>query len=121
MAPTPLELGGLSSLSVVDLNVIKAKFQRGEFEFTQHAVDQSLLRHITVQELRESIAGSEVIEDYPTDKYGPTCLLLGFTAATRPLHAQVSYPSRPLIKVVTVYQPDPERWVDHRYRRTLND
>ncbi len=103
--------------SAVDLDAIKTKFQRNEFEFSQHAVDQSVIRHITVQELREAVAGSEVIEDYPADKYGPSCLLLGLTLGARPLHAQVSYPSRPLIKVITVYQPDPERWVDHRYRR----
>jgi uncharacterized protein DUF4258 len=102
---------------VVDLDAIKAKFRRNEFEFSKHAVDQTLIRRITVQELREAVATSEVIEDYPADKYGPCCLLLGFTTAGRPLHVQVSYPSRPLIRVVTIYQPDPERWVDHRYRR----
>jgi len=103
---------------VVDLDGIKAKFQRNEFEFSQHAVDQALLRHISVQELRDAVATAEVIEDYPTDKYGPSCLLLGFTAAARPIHTQVSYPSRPVIKVVTVYEPDPERWIDSRRRRT---
>jgi Domain of unknown function (DUF4258) len=109
---------GLAIISaVVNLDAIKAKVQRGEFEFTQHAVDQTLLRHITVQELREAIEVSEVIEEYPTDKYSPSCLLLGFTTATRPLHIQVSDPSRPVIKVITVYQPDPERWVDLRQRR----
>ena len=105
---------------MVNLGEIKARFQRDEFEFSQHAVDQSVLRHISVKELREAIATSEVIEDYPTDKYGPSCLLLGFTSASRPLHAQVSYPSRPLIKVITVYEPDPKLWVDHRNRRPTN-
>lgn len=102
---------------MVDLDAIKAKFQHGEFEFTQHAVDQTLLRDITVQELREAVEAAEVIEEYPVDKYSPSCLLLGFTNATRPLHVQVSDPSRPIIKVITVYQPDPERWVDLRHRR----
>jgi hypothetical protein len=102
---------------VVDLDGIKAKFQRDQFEFSQHAVDQTLVRRISVQELREAIVASEVIEDYPNDKYGPSCLLLGFTALARPLHAQVSHPSRPIIKVVTVYEPDPERWIDYRHRR----
>lgn len=106
---------------VVDLDAIKARFQRGELEFTQHAVDQTLLRRITVQELREAVEVAEVIEEYPTDKYGPSCLLLGFTAAARPLHVQVSDPSRPVIKVITVYQPDPQRWVDLRYRRNPNE
>jgi hypothetical protein len=103
---------------MVDLNGIKAKFRRNEFEFSRHAVDQTLLRNITVHELREAVEASEVIEDYPADKYGPSCLLLGATAAGRALHAQVSYPSRSLIMVITVYQPDPERWVDHRHRRS---
>jgi hypothetical protein len=34
---------------------------------------------ISVQEIREAIAVGEVIEDYPNDKYGPSCLILGFT------------------------------------------
>jgi hypothetical protein len=33
----------------------------------------------SVQELREAIAVGEVIEDYPTDKYGPSCLVLPHT------------------------------------------
>ncbi len=103
---------------MVDLGGIKDKFRRGEFEFSQHAVDQTVLRRISVQELRETVEASEVIEDYPMDKYGPSCLLLGFTATSRPLHVQVSYPSRPILKVVTAYQPDPERWIELRYRRT---
>jgi len=107
-------------LPMVDLDEIKAKFRRDEFEYSKHAVDQTLLRRISVQELREAVATSEVIEDYSTDKYGPSCLLMGFTTAARPIHSQVSYPSRPLIKVITVYQPDPERWIDHRYRRATD-
>lgn len=105
---------------VVDLDEIKSKVGRDEIEYSKHAVDQALLRHISVQELREAVATSEVIEDYPADKYGPSCLLLGFTATARPIHVQVSYPSRPVIKIITVYQPDPERWIDHRYRRATN-
>jgi hypothetical protein len=60
---------------------IRAKIVRGQFEFTQHAVDQSIVRHISLQELREAIAVGEVIEDYPTDKYGPSCSIFGFTLA----------------------------------------
>ena len=70
-----------------------------------------------MREFYESMASSEVIEDYPDDKYGPTCLILGFTASKRPLHIQCSYPSRPLIKIVTLYEPDPSRWIEFRMRR----
>jgi hypothetical protein len=99
------------------IEAIREKIVSGDFEFSQHAVDQSILRRIRVQELREAIAAGEVIEDYPNDKYGPSCLILGFTAAGRPIHVQCSYPSRPLVKVVTLYEPDPAQWVNFRQRR----
>jgi Domain of unknown function (DUF4258) len=100
---------------------IRAKIADGQFEFSQHAVDQSIVRHISVQELREAIAVGEVIEDYPADKYGPSCLVFGFTLAQRPLHLQCSYPSRPLVKLITVYEPDPRRWVDFKVRRPSDE
>lgn len=96
---------------------IRLKVADGQYEFSKHAVDQSILRHIIVAELREAILGAEVIENYPDDKYGPSCLLLGFTEARRPLHIQCSYPSRPLVKVITLYEPDPALWNDFKRRR----
>ena len=99
---------------------LQAKIARGEFEFSQHAVDQSIIRSISVREVREAFANGQVIEDYPGDKYGPSCLILGFTRVGRPLHIQCSYPSRPLAKVITLYEPDPEQWIDSRIRRRAN-
>jgi Domain of unknown function (DUF4258) len=97
---------------------IREKVAQGQFEFTEHAVDQSILRRISAQELREAIADSEIIEDYPDDKYGPSCLILGFTNARRPLHIQCSHPYRPLIKIITLYEPAPNQWIDFKVRRT---
>jgi len=96
---------------------IREKVSAGQFEFSKHAVDQGIVRRITVQEIREAIATGEIIEDYPDDKYGPSCLVLGRTQAGRPLHIQCSYPSRPLIKVITLYEPDAGLWVDFKVRR----
>ena len=96
---------------------IRRKIALGQFEFSQHAVDQSIIRHISAQEVQEAIAEAEIIEDYPNDKYSPSCLLLGFTQAGRPLHIQCSYPSRPWIKIITLYEPNPRLWIDLRLRR----
>jgi hypothetical protein len=96
---------------------IRAKFVKDEFEFSKHATDQSILREITVQEIREAVVSGIVIEDYPDDKYGPSCLLFGVTSTNRPLHVQCSYPSRLIVKIITVYEPDPSEWIDYRARR----
>jgi Domain of unknown function (DUF4258) len=100
------------------IEAICNKVRSNQFEFSQHAVDQTVLRHVTVLEIREAFAGCEIIEDYPTDKYGPSCLLFGKTGAGRPLHIQCSYPTRPLLKIITVYEPDPSQWVDFKVRKT---
>ena len=100
------------------LEEIQRKIQRRQYEFSKHAVDQSIIREITVLEMEEAVSGgSEFLEDYPEDKYGPSCLILGFTMTGRPLHIQCSYPSRPLIKIITLYEPDPDLWVDFRIRK----
>jgi hypothetical protein len=66
----------------------------------------------------EVFTNGEVIEDYPDDKYGPSCLILGVTAGARPLHIHCSYPSWPQVKVITLYEPDPARWINFKIRRT---
>jgi len=99
------------------IDEIRAKFFREAFEFSKHSTDQTILRRIFINEIREAIAVGEVIEDYPDDKYGPSCLILGFTNARRPLHIQCSHASRSLIKVITLYEPDPGEWLNYRIRR----
>ena len=100
---------------------IRRKFAEEQFEFSKHAVDQSILRQILVQEIREAIANGQVIEDYPEDKYGPSCLIAGSTQAQRPIHVQCSYPARSLVKVITVYEPNPQRWNQGFTQRRRSD
>jgi hypothetical protein len=103
------------------IDEIRRKVGRDLFELSKHAADQIISRHIQIQEVRQAFANSEIIEDYPEDKYGPSCLLLGFTATGRPLHIQCSHPSRQVVKVVTLYEPDPSLWIDFRTRRNRSD
>jgi hypothetical protein len=52
------------------------------------------------------------------DKYSPSALLLGFTAAGRALlHLQVSFGESDLTKIITIYEPDANEWSEHRKRR----
>jgi len=100
------------------LEKLQTKFARGQYELSKHATDQSIRREISMADVEEAVAGdSEIIEDYPRDKYGPSCLMLGFTRKGRPLHIQCSYPTRPLVKIITLYEPDPKLWTDFRVRK----
>lgn len=99
------------------IDEIRVKIANGLVEFSKHATDQSILRRVSVQELREAIEAGEIIEDYPNDKYGPSCLVFGLTTADRPLHVQCSYPSRRLLKIITLYEPDASLWIDFKVRK----
>jgi hypothetical protein len=97
---------------------LRKKIETDQFEFSKHAVDQSILRNISVQEMREAIANGDIIEEYPDDKYWPSYLIYGRTVEGRPLHVQCSHPSRPLVKIVTLYEPDPAQLINFRERRS---
>lgn len=54
------------------LEEIRRKIASDRFEFSKHAVDQSILRGIRVQEIKEAIATGQMIEDYPDGDISPT-------------------------------------------------
>jgi len=100
------------------VDLICKKIIARQYELSRHAMDQSILRDISMAELEQAVTDRcELIEDYPGDKYGPSCLLVGYTRSGRPLHMQCGYPDRTLIKVITLYEPDPGRWVGFKVRR----
>ena len=68
-------------------------------------------------EIREAGSQSITIEEYPDDKYGPSRLLLGFTGLGMALHLQVADSPSPMIRIITLYQPDPAEWEDYERRR----
>ena len=101
------------------LGEIRSQITEGHFEFTQHALRRVVERNISDVDIQEAGSNVVIIEDYPTDKYSPSCLLLGYTTRKRPLHIQVSrLAERPLVKIITIYEPDPAEWVNFIRRRT---
>ena len=99
----------------MDLHYIHAKIRAADYRFSDHAVKRMIKRAINRHEIEEAILAGESVEEYPNDKYSPTCLIYGKTHEGRVLHVQVSLP--PLVVIVTAYEPDPEQWIDGRIRR----
>ena len=101
----------------MDIIDIREKLIAGHFEFSRHALQRVAERNIRDIEIREAGRSLEMLEAYPTDKYSPSCLLLGFTSAQRPLHLQVCYSDEATLKIVTIYEPSDELWSNFRIRR----
>jgi len=98
---------------------IRSHLINGQFEFSHHAFKRAIERNISEGEIREAGKDAIIIEDYPDDKYSPSCLLLGFTTAGRPLHIQVTQieTGPGLVKIITIYQPGEDEWIDYSIRR----
>ncbi len=99
------------------LSEIQRLLQTGEFEFTRHAFKRAIERNISELEIIQAGANVIIIEDYPDDKYSPSCLLLGLTISGRVLHLQVSRTDADLLKIITIYEPNNNEWIDYRTRR----
>ena len=99
---------------------IRALAQAGRYTLTIHAERERQADKITVAELETALKSCDLIEDYPKDARGHSCLALGF-AGTRPVHAvcTIKHAPRELL-LITVYDPSlrPEKWdVGFRRRR----
>ena len=82
-----------------------------EVLFLPHAVRQMLKpeRMITTAEVRRVIAHGELVEEYPEDARGHSCLLLGYGEKKRPLHVVCS-PKEDYLAIITAYLPDEREW-----------
>ena len=89
----------------------------GQFEFTRHAFKRAIERNISELEIKWAGENARIIEDYPDDKYFPSCLLLGFTETGRPLHIHASYADTDLVKIITIYEPREIEWLNYSKRR----
>jgi len=80
-----------------------------------HADDERLQDGLTITELEEALASAEVLEDYPDDPRGPSCLGLGF-ASGQPLHIVCGLTRQGTLILITVYRPLMPKWRDERTR-----
>ena len=87
--------------------------------FLPHATRQMIRpeRMISTSDVRKVLMEGEIIEDYPDDARGHSCLILGFGEGERPLHVVCS-PKDDYLVIITAYVPYPDQWDDeYRSRR----
>jgi hypothetical protein len=95
---------------------IKAKVREEEYRFTIHGIERCVERGISPEEVKEVLLAGEIIETYPKDKYGPSCLIWGITRKGKILHVQCSIDP---VWIITAYNPtlNPDEWKDNFKRR----
>lgn len=86
--------------------------------FLPHAIKQMSRpdRMISADEIREATNRGEIIEEYPDDTRGSSCLIL-YNDLERAIHVVCS-PKPEYLAIITAYIPDPGQWSpDFRTRK----
>jgi Domain of unknown function (DUF4258) len=99
------------------IDEIRQQLQAGNFELTRHGLKRLVERNISRSEIMETGDNAIIIEDYPDDKYSPSCLILGLTINNRSLHLQVSRRESDILTIITLYEPDQREWINSCKRR----
>lgn len=87
--------------------------------FLPHAIRQMSHpeRMISPAGVQKVIFHGEIIEEYPDDPRGHSCLLLGFGENDRAIHVVCS-PKDEYLAIITAYIPDKDLWLeDYKTRR----
>jgi hypothetical protein len=97
------------------LDEIKYFLESDQFIISNHARMRMFQRNITTDMTMEIINGGEVIEEYPDDFPCPSVLILGY-CNEKPFHVVVGQ-CEDHARVITVYIPDEEYWIEHKKRK----
>ena len=97
------------------VDFIRRSAAQSDYELSLHADEERLAEGLTVAQLEEVLQSAELLEDYPDDSRGHSCLVLGH-ARGRPVHVVCGLTRRGTVIVITVYLPTMPKWKDERTR-----
>lgn len=100
----------------ITVEFIREKVEQREFLLSFHAHQERQEEGITVAQIREALSGAEILERYPEDPRGPSCLTLGFSKG-QPIHVVCGRSKTDWLLIITVYLPREPKWRDPRTRR----
>lgn len=105
----------------MDIKDIIEAIHSNRVRITDHADEEAQADRLNFDKIFFSVLRGEIIEEYPADKPYPSCLIYGDTFSGEPIHSVWAYnKENRWAVVITVYRPDPNRWISWRRRRTKN-
>jgi hypothetical protein len=90
---------------------IRSEIENQRYQISLHADDERLADGLTITEIESALADCQVIETYPEDPRGESCLALGFVK-NRPVHLVCGRNRAGRLVLVTVYIPSMPKWKD---------
>ncbi len=103
------------------INFIKMQIEAGNYETSYHAEEEREEEDISLIDIKNVIMSGAVIEDYPNDPRGESCLICGLSLDDRPIHIVCGYREGVPVRIITTYRPQPPRWVTPIRRGRKNE
>lgn len=75
----------------MDIELIRAAIRVHRVRVTDHADEEAASDGLLLSDVYESVRQGEVIEEYPTDRPFPSCLILGPSTLGEPIHGVWAY------------------------------
>ncbi|QGP91586.1 hypothetical protein MGLY_09220 [Neomoorella glycerini] len=100
----------------MDLGQIQETIIKGNWVMSCHARQRTGQRCISATDMIVALLTGEILEDYPEDPRGPSCLVLGHIPDGRSIHIVCSLDNDGTLIIITVYIPEPPKWINERSR-----
>jgi hypothetical protein len=101
----------------MDVAQIKALVRQRRYKTSHHAEVERESETITIDDIKTAILNGELLEDYPNDPRGHSCLMLGTAEDGRPLHIVLTILTQvEEVLIITIYVPTLPKWLDPRTR-----
>lgn len=104
----------------MQIDEIRKLIRAGRYEVSLHAQQERLEDDLDINEIEAAILSGEVLENYPDDPRGPSCLISG-QAGNKAVHVVVGWArmrgeENRTLRLITVYIPKAPKWIDSRTR-----
>ena len=105
----------------MELREIQRLVREQRYEVSFHAQQERLEENLDIEQIEEAIVQSgEILEQYPDDPRGESCLMPGFAGGVA-IHVVVGWATRKrdderVLRLITVYKPTLPKWLDARTR-----
>ncbi len=93
----------------MDIEWIKERVRNEVYYFSAHADEERMNDDLTIGDVEEAIGFGRILEEYPEDKRGESCLVVGYSNSGIPIHVICGERNDKLI-IITVYIPTPPKF-----------
>ncbi|MBN1593937.1 MAG: DUF4258 domain-containing protein [Candidatus Coatesbacteria bacterium] len=100
----------------MQIDWIRERVSRSEYLLTSHAEIERRNDDVDLVDIEEALLSGVVIEDYPDDPRGSSCLVCGFSSG-KAIHIVCGRNSIDWLVLITVYIPSMHKWEDPHSRR----